>query len=428
MQTHYQELKMNRQRYDNIVKCLKGEYLRNWNKEFIMKLEKEAKKYELEKEKLLKVNKFGLVRVLKEDEIDSVIFMIHNHATGGHFGIENTYHKIAERYYWKGMYKDIKEYVKTCDVCQRRGKKGGSGYLHPIKIEQAFERIGIDFIGPLEKTKNDNRYILVATDYLTKWPEAKAMKAATAENVAEFIYKEIICRHGCPKIISSDRGTHFRNQIIEKLCEKFKIKHKLSSPYHPQTNGLVERFNRTLCEALAKVSKEENQWDEYIDQVLFAYRTNRHSTTRRTPFYLTYGRKATLPIDDLEISKEQHEEEDLLKRIYDLIELSEDRDKVIEEIKAKQVKQKEKYDEGIKEETKLEIGDKVLLRDAAKEKQWSGKLSPKWKGPYYIHDIIGKGAYKLRDIDNGKVLRTPFNVKLLKRYYDKRDNELKIFV
>src|SRR5206468_675499 len=114
-----------------------------------------------------------------------------------------------------------------------------------------------------------------------KWPEAKPMRDATAENVVKFIYERIICRHRCSKIIMSDRGTHFKNKLVDELCRKFEIKHKLSSPYHPQTNGLVERFNCTLCEALAKVSEKENQWDEHIEQLLFAYRTTKHSTTKR---------------------------------------------------------------------------------------------------------------------------------------------------
>ena len=157
------------------------------------------------------------------------------------------------------MYGNTKEYVKFCDNCQRRGQKGGKSYLNPIEVGEPFERIGIDFVGPLEKTRRRNRYILVVTDYLTKWPEAKAMKDATATNVVKFIYEVIICRHRCPKIILSDRGIHFRNKLVEELCEKFEIKQKLSASYHPQTNGLVERFNCTLCESLAKVSEKENQ-------------------------------------------------------------------------------------------------------------------------------------------------------------------------
>jgi hypothetical protein len=407
---------MNKQRYENIKRYLQGEKL---HENEIVTIEKQAKGIEIKLDTLYKRRDGKLVKILKEDEIDSVMFMTHNHETGAHFGVDATYNKIAERYYWKGMYKDIKRYVRYCDACQRRGQKGGKGNLHPIKVGEPFERIGIDFVGPLERTKKGNRYILVVTDYLTKWPEAKAMKEATAKNVIEFIYEEIICRHGCPRVILSDRGTHFRNELVDGLCEKFEIKHKLSSPYHPQTNGLVERFNRTLCEALAKIVEKENEWDKYIRSVLFAYRTIKHNTTKRTPFFMVYGREAILPTDNIDENKEITEKESLLKRVYEIINLNENRNEVLEIIKKSQEKQKERHDEKIIED-KFEIGDKVLLKDTAKEKQWSGKLSQKWKGPYYVHQIIGKGAYKLRDMD-GRVLKATRNIKHLKRYFDQRD-------
>src|SRR6266480_106051 len=222
------------------------------------------------------------------------------------------------------MYENTKEYVKFCDNYQRRGQKGEKSYLNPIEVGEPFERIGIDFVGPLEKTRRRNRYILMVTDYLTKWPEAKAMKDTTATNVVKFIYKVIICRHGCPKIILSDRGTHFKNKLVEELCEKFEIKHKLSAPYYPQTNGLVERFNRTLCESLAKVSEKENQWDEHIESVLFAYRTIKHNTTKKTPFYMVYGREAILPIEGSKPGTDFGKNA-IMKRLYDLVELTEER-------------------------------------------------------------------------------------------------------
>src|SRR5256886_4072598 len=314
------------------------------------------------------------------------------------------------------MYEDTKKYIKFCDNCQRRGQKGEKSYLNPIEVGEPFERIGIDFVGPLEKTRKGNRYILVTTDYLTKWSEAKAMKDVTATNVVKFIYEVIICRHGCPKIILLDRRTYFRNKLIEELCEKFEIKHKLSAPYHPQTNGLVERFNRTLCESLAKVSEKENQWDEHIEEVLFAYRTNKHSTTKQTPFYLTYGREAILPIDEIEEKLEiENIELSTLKRIYEIVNLEEKREETLEIIGESQDKQKERYDKKVKE-VRFLIGDQVLLKDAAKEKQWSGKLTPKWKGPYEIHEEFGNNAYKLKNED-GRILKAPTNVKQLKKYY-----------
>ena len=416
--------------YEEILKFLQGKISEKNEKE-LQDLQKRSKGYEEKLGRLYQQNKEGrLLKVLRKDEIDSVLWMMHNHPTAGHFGTEKTYEKIKERFYWKGMLQDIKQYIKYCDTCQRRGKKGGQGYLNPIKTEKPFERIGIDFVGPLSRTRNGNRYILVAMDYLTKWPEAKAMDKATAENVTEFIYKEIICRHGTPKIIMSDQGSHFKNQMMKGLCEKFKIKHKLSSPYHPQTNGLVERFNRTLCESLAKISEQEDQWDEHIEEALFAYRTSKQKTTRKTPFYLTYGRQPVLPVDEFENNREIKNtgiKEDILFRKYEIIELEEQRSEALENIENSQKKQKEIHDGMMKNETVFRIGEKVLLKESAKDKQWTGKLSENWKGPYYIHEIYGKGAYKIKTPE-GKILKATQNVKNLKKYYDRRDKLPEIYI
>src|SRR6266540_898016 len=134
----------------------------------------------------------------------------------------------------------------------------------------------------------------MAIDYFTKWPIAKALKEATVKVVSKFIYQKIICEHGCPEVLQSDRGTHFVNRVIEDLMEKFRIKHRLSLPYHPQINSLVERFN----EKLAKLAEETDQWDEFVDPVLMAYRTTKHSATGIIPFLLMYGREAILSIDE----------------------------------------------------------------------------------------------------------------------------------
>src|SRR6266540_4994196 len=126
-------------------------------------------------------------------------------------------------------------------------------------------------------------------DYFTKWPIVKALKEAIAKAVSKFIYQKIICEHRCPEILQSDRGTYFVNRVIEDLTEKFRIKHHLSLPYHPQTNGLVERFNQTLCEKLAKLSEKTDQWDEFVDLVLMVYCTTKHSAMDITLFLLIYG-------------------------------------------------------------------------------------------------------------------------------------------
>jgi hypothetical protein len=322
------------------------------------------------------------------------------------------------------MFETVKLYTKTCDQCQRRGRYRIAGPLHPIPVGEPFSKIGIDIVGPLPRTIRGNRYIVVTTDYLTKWPEAEAISEATGKRVAEFIYQVIICRHGCPKQILSDRGTHFRNETVDALLRKFEIQHLLSTPYHPQTNGLVERFNRTLCESLAKITEGKEDWDQHISPALFAYRTSKQASTKMTPFYLVYGRHPQMPHMDVE----EIVEGNILDRLYSIIEeLPTQREIAKRNIATSQRKQKERHDLKIDPERRFKIGDKVLMYDAARDKHFTGKLKPKWKGPYYIHNVLKNGAYKLRTTE-GKVLTAPINILLLKRYYSRENWEPIIMV
>ena len=407
---------MNEEEYNNILNILRNN-VRN-DVKLSQRNFKLINDYIVKNDKLYRIKNEKLLKVLKGNEKESILFMIHEHPLGGHLGRDAMYNKILDKFYWKGMKNDIQKYVKTCEQCQKRGNIGSKGLLNLIKVGKAWEIIGIDFVGPLGKTRKGNKYILVVMDYFTKWPEAKALKEATSEKVVEFLYKEIICRHGCPKVIISDNGSHFRNKVVDELCEKYEIKHNFTSPYHPQSNGLVERFNRTLCESLAKLSNQEKHWDEFIESALFAYRTTKHSTTKYTPYYLMHGNEARLPIDEEEIPEETEDISTLLlRRMYELINLEENRNQALYNIEQSQEKQKKRHDEKIKEII-FEKGDQVLLKDSAKEKQWSGKLEPNWKGPYWIHKVIGKGAYKLID-ENGKMSKTTHNIKKLKKYYSR---------
>ncbi|GBC40582.2 uncharacterized protein K02A2.6-like [Rhizophagus irregularis DAOM 181602=DAOM 197198] len=196
-----------------------------------------------------------------------------------------------------------------------------------------------------------------------------------------------------------------------KTLERCGINHRLSTPYRPQTNGLVERFNKTLCEGLAKLGEEN--WDKHIPSVLFAYRTRKQSSTKIKPFYATYGRGAKLPLD------KDENKITLADRVKILIEeLPVIRRKMKENVEEAQERQKQQHDKRGIRKPKFEIGEKVLLYEAWREKQWSGKLQNKWKGPYLIHEEFGNGAYKLKELD-GRILKTPQNGEWLKKFYDR---------
>ena len=359
-------------------------------------------------------------RVIRRNELEEVLFNLHGSQLSGHFSTEATFNRAQESYYWPRMYREVENYVKSCDTCQRIGKKNKSNELHPIPVGKAFEKMGIDIVGPLEVTTSGNKYIIVATDYLTKWPEARAIQNIQAATVVQFIYEEIVCRHGTPKELLSDRGTSFVNNIVKAFCETMKIKHVLTTSYHPQTNGLTERLNKTLCETITKfVIQHEDGWDQYISSALFAYRTKVQKSTKFTPFFLLYGRQAETPLTQkfgMEDSELEHDLEDHISLITDRLQHVQNIAR--ENINRAQEGQKARYDKKVKPKL-YQMGEQVLLRESAHENVHGDKFRPKWSGPYIIHQVWNNGSYKLRETNSPRILRTPINGDRLKKYYER---------
>ena len=166
--------------------------------------------------------------------------------------------------------------------------------LTPIPVAGLFDRVGVDFV-QLPMTRRGNRYAVVFVDYLTKWPEVFAVPDQIAATVAQLLTEEIISRHGVPAEILSDRGRAFLYGLLKEV-ELLLGYHKANTTaYHPQTDGLVERYNRTLIAMQAKVG--ERDWDEKLPFVLFAYRVSQQQSTLESPFFLLYGRDPRLPTE-----------------------------------------------------------------------------------------------------------------------------------
>ncbi len=196
------------------------------------------------------------------------------------------------------MTKDVIEYCKHCDVCQRVNNKFSRQQpeLHPIPVTDVWKQIGIDLIGPLPETPRGHKYIITATDYFTKWPEAAPLLDKTAVGVANFLFSTFCC-HGWPEIIISDQGREFVNSLTHSLYERTCIEHRISSPYHPQTNGLDERTNQTLVGTLLKLSSSKDEWDLHIQPALYAHRISQQDPSRFSRFYLMYNRHPRKAID-----------------------------------------------------------------------------------------------------------------------------------
>ena len=155
----------------------------------------------------------------------------------------------------------------------------------------SFEKWGIDYVGEIHlHSSKGMTYIVVATEYMTEWAEAKAVNTNTAAHTATFMYENIISRFSCRKILVSDRGTHFLNEMFQELTTRFKIDQRKTTPYHPLTNGQTERVNGILVSILCKtVLDSKRDWDIKLTATLWVYRNSFKVTTQATPFSLVYG-------------------------------------------------------------------------------------------------------------------------------------------
>lgn len=217
----------------------------------------------------------------------------------GHVGQVATYDRVRKTYWWDGIKRDCYAYVKNCVLCQKQHDTSirTDRDMHPISVEGLlpFQKVAIDLAGPLPKTSSGKRHLLVVICYLTKWMEAFPLEDNKASTCADVFVKEIIARYGCPLEVVSDNGHSFHGKF--KACMgKWGIQNLRIAPYHPQTNGLVERSIQTIKSALSRMTgTRPKTWDKMIAWVLFAYRNSVQKSTGFSPHFLLFGRDALMP-------------------------------------------------------------------------------------------------------------------------------------
>lgn len=351
----------------------------------------------------------------------------HFGVAGGHFSGEITGRKIMQAdLWWPLLLRDAHTFAKECVQCQKLGQPTNRDRMqdYPILPLEPFQKWGLDFIGPIKprSKRSGARYILVATDYATKWVEAVALRHNKASSVAKFLYK-MMTRFGCPIELVSDQGVHFLNSIIKELTARHMILHKKSSPCHAQANGQTESSNKLIVRIMkVLVSENRSDWEDKLDSVLWAFRTAYKVATGMTPFKLVYGMEAVVPMEyvipSLRLAIQYHlsPEDSINHRKQELLKLEEDQ---IYSTYVAEISQKRRQ-AWMTRQVKFKIfqkGDWVMMYNS-KLGPHPGKLKLKYFGPYQIVEELGQGTFRLQVVF-GTPIPKPVNGFCMKRFYGK---------
>ena len=310
----------------------------------------------------------------------------HGGNLAGHFSGPRLYKTLARRWWWQHMYRDAMKHANNCPQCaivEGTGRKQKPP-LTPIPTQHPFQVIGVDIM-ELPLTTKGNRYLIVFQDLFTKWPMAYPASDQKTERIARLLVEEIIPFFGVPEALLSDRGTNLLSYLMRDVCKMLGIEKLNTTAYHPQCNGAVERFNRTLKAMLRKhVMKFGVQWDQYLHGVLWAYRNTPHSSTGEKPSYLLFGfdcrfptEAALLPTRTISPTNISDYREELT------LSLSFARTTAMKTSQESQRQYKGQYDKTAVK-SKLQIGDWVLVYFPHDETGKMRKLSQPWHGPYRV--------------------------------------------
>ena len=199
-----------------------------------------------------------------------VLVWAHDDVTAGHLGTQKTYGNIRTHYYWRNMFWDIDRWCKSCVDCamKKLPRNRHKAPLLPIPVENAFDHLAVDCLGPFPLSNAGNHCVVVFTEHLTRWPEAFAVPNTDTPTIACLLVNHIIL----PQTLLSDRGTNFLSLLVRSVCELLNTKKVNTTAYHPQTDGLVERFNHTLCQSVSMyVSRDQKDWDTHLPAILFGF-------------------------------------------------------------------------------------------------------------------------------------------------------------
>ena len=323
----------------------------------------------------------------------------HGHRTAAHFGRKRTLEKVSQRYYWPGMSKDIIRWLTRCPTCclTKTGAGVGKSALCQELFGVRFARIAVDIISGFVTTSDENVCMMVVQDYFTKFVQVYAMKDHKARTCAEALVRGWVLTFGAPLMLHSDQGREFESNLWREMCDVLAICKTRTNSYRPQSDGQVERFNRTLISGLKTlVNSHQDNWDDFAKYVAHAYNCTVHASTGCTPNMLVFGGEIIMPADLVFGSVLRRVEAPCTIAFAEQLrqELRESYTLVRGWLEKSAVHQKRGYDTGLKNR-RYSVGQKVVRLFAPNAAK---KLKPDWDGPFQITHRISETTVVIRSI------------------------------
>lgn len=323
---------------------------------------------------------------------------VHDSPAAGHPGIEKTFERFRRDYYFPQDQAWFRNYVNTYDTCFRNKSRRQKphGLLQPLPVPtKPWSSIALDFLVKLPTTKENHDSILVITDRMTKFAHFIPCReeGLTAPDFALLFYRHIFPIHGLPNDIVSDRGSLFDSSFWSTLSKITKVDLRLSTAFHPQTDGATERLNQTLEQYLRiYTSYQQDDWDELLPLAMFVYNDTVHSTIKMTPFYANYGFHPSFSAEFSSVDRKSVDTTagtfaDRLNTIHQVMR---------DEITRTNERMKHYYDRNKSKAPQFSVGDKVWLstRNIVTTRQ-SKKLDHRYIGPYKVLEKISDLVYRL---------------------------------
>ena len=329
------------------------------------------------------------------------------HDDMGHQGQTRTLDLVRSRFYWPGMAKDVNRKVRFCHrcICRKTPVSSKTAFLVSVQTSQPLELVCIDYLS-LEPSKGGFDSILVITDHFTRYAQAVPTRNQSAKTTAKALFDNFFVHYGLPAKLHSDQGRNFESNLIKELCKLVGVKKTRTTPYHPEGNGMCERFNHTLLNMLGTLTEDQKaDWKSYVPSLVHAYNATKHESTSHSPFYLLFGRHPRLSIDAYLGIDPNHGSGNKNATVYasELKRRLQYAYKLASQAATRSGKRhKHRYDLRVRE-SGLELGDRVLVKKVGIKGKH--KLADRWDQQTYIvvaQPNPGIPVFKVRNELNNK--------------------------